>query len=126
MWERADWQLFLDPATLGQKAGAATSDLCRLALKEAIDNALDIGANASITKDGGTWVIADDGPSIDPREVPRLFSVNRPLLSSKLRRLPTRGALGNGLRVVVGAVAAAKAAWLWRHAGIALHCRPAR
>jgi hypothetical protein len=30
MWERADWQLFLDPTTLGQKAGAATSDLCRL------------------------------------------------------------------------------------------------
>jgi hypothetical protein len=38
--------------------------------------------------------------------VPRLFAVNRPLLSSKLKRLPTRGMLGNGLRVVMGAVAA--------------------
>jgi hypothetical protein len=32
--------------------------------------------------------------------------VNRPLLSSKLRRLPLRGMLGNGLRVVVGAIVA--------------------
>ena len=35
-----------------------------------------------------------------------LFAVNRPLLSSKLKRLPLRGMLGNGLRVVMGAVAA--------------------
>jgi hypothetical protein len=35
-----------------------------------------------------------------------LFAANRPLISSKLRRLPTRGMLGNGLRVVMGAVAA--------------------
>jgi hypothetical protein len=38
--------------------------------------------------------------------VPRLFAVNRPLLSSKLKRLPLRGMLGHGLRVVMGAVAA--------------------
>jgi hypothetical protein len=42
----------------------------------------------------------------DPADVPVLFCVNRSLVSSKLRRMPTRGALGNGLRVVVGAVAA--------------------
>jgi hypothetical protein len=35
-----------------------------------------------------------------------LFSISRPLVSSKLLRLPTRGALGNGLRVVAGAVLA--------------------
>jgi hypothetical protein len=35
-----------------------------------------------------------------------LFSIARPLRSSKVRRLPTRGALGNGLRVVAGAVLA--------------------
>ena len=43
---------------------------------------------------------------IDPAEVPRLFAVGRPLRSSKLVRLPLRGMLGNGLRVVAGAVAA--------------------
>jgi hypothetical protein len=38
--------------------------------------------------------------------VPYLFSVNRPLVSSKQLRLPTRGMVGNGLRVTMGAVAA--------------------
>src|SRR5216684_209603 len=47
-------------------------------------------------------------PTIAPAIVPKLFSVNRPLLSSKLRRLPLRGMLGNGLRVVAGAVAASQ------------------
>jgi hypothetical protein len=37
--------------------------------------------------------------------VPKLFSVKRSLLSSKLKRLPSRGMLGNGLRVVMGAAA---------------------
>jgi hypothetical protein len=45
-------------------------------------------------------------PGIDPAAVPILFAVNRPLLSTKLKRLPLRGMLGNGLRVVMGAVAA--------------------
>src|SRR5262249_51804521 len=41
-----------------------------------------------------------------PEQIARLFSINRPMLSTKLLRLPTRGALGNGLRVVTGAVLA--------------------
>ena len=40
-----------------------------------------------------------------------MFSISRPLVSSKLWRLPTRGALGNGLRVVAGAVLAS-GGWL--------------
>ena len=43
---------------------------------------------------------------LDPDDVLRLFSVNRTLVSSKQLRLPTRGMVGNGLRVVMGAVAA--------------------
>ena len=43
---------------------------------------------------------------MDPDDVPRLFSVNRTLVSSKQLRLPTRGMVGNGLRVVMGAIAA--------------------
>jgi hypothetical protein len=39
-------------------------------------------------------------------KVAELFSISRPLTSTKLVRKPTRGALGNGLRVVVGAVIA--------------------
>ena len=41
-----------------------------------------------------------------PDAIARQFSINRPLVSTKLWRLPTRGALGNGLRVVMGSVIA--------------------
>ena len=71
-----------------------------------MDNALDAGAEVSLDHADGAWIVTDDGPGLDPAEVPRLFAVNRPLLSSKLVRLPLRGMLGNGLRVVAGAVAA--------------------
>jgi hypothetical protein len=70
-------------------------------LKELVDNALDTGATVTLERcPGGAfgYIIRDDGPGI--------FAVNRPLLSSKLKRLPLRGMLGNGLRVVMGAVAA--------------------
>jgi signal transduction histidine kinase len=113
LYSRDDWQLFLDTATLPQKSGVQPRDLPALVLKELVDNALDAGASdvtlskvwhASVLE----YVIADDGPGIEPSIVPKLFSVNRPLLSSKLRRLPLRGMLGNGLRVVAGAVAASQ------------------
>src|SRR5262249_49333025 len=42
----------------------------------------------------------------DDDAVASLFSINRPLTSSKTLRRPTREALGNGLRVVTGAVVA--------------------
>lgn len=106
VYETADWRLFTDMATLPQKAGCRPGDLRRTVLKELVDNALDAGAHVALNRTDGVWVVADDGPGLDPAEVPRLFSVNRPLLSSKLRRLPLRGMLGNGLRVVAGAVAA--------------------
>jgi hypothetical protein len=50
----------------------------------------------------------DEGPGRDgePEEIAELFSIRRPMRSSKLLRLPQRGALGNGLRVVAGAVLA--------------------
>ena len=39
-------------------------------------------------------------------EIARLFSIARSMITTKLFRLPTRGALGNGLRVVAGSVLA--------------------
>ncbi len=55
-------------------------------------------------------IVRDDGPGIPgtPEEIAALFSTGRPLVSSKLIRLPTRGALGNGLRAVAGAVYASR------------------
>ncbi|MBV9584433.1 MAG: hypothetical protein JO213_06055, partial [Alphaproteobacteria bacterium] len=111
MFERQDWTLFLDPSTLPQRAGCQPNELGRLVLKELVDNALDTGA--AVTLEQGefgagmiAYTVTDDGPGIDPAEVPRLFAINRPLRSSKLKRLPLRGMLGHGLRVVMGAVGA--------------------
>jgi hypothetical protein len=42
--------------------------------------------------DGAGYFVEDAGGGIDPAEVARLFSIARPLVSTKLLRLPTRGA----------------------------------
>jgi hypothetical protein len=120
LFEREDWQLFVDPATLPQKAGCQPEKLRQIVLRELVDNALDEGARVTLKRAGKGWIIADDGPALDPADVPRLFAVNRPLLSRKRRRMPLRGMLGNGLRVVVGAVAASEG-WRWssKRVGIA-------
>ncbi|MCW8138229.1 MAG: hypothetical protein KIT58_04920 [Planctomycetota bacterium] len=104
---REDWTQFRSLDGLMQMAGVPRSDLPKLVMKELVDNALDASGSCQFgLMDGcnGFWV-EDDGPGFPgtPEEVADLFSINRPLISSKLLRLPTRGALGNGLRVVVGA-----------------------
>ncbi len=53
LFERADWSLFLSPATLPQKAGCQPSDLRALVLREIVDNALDAGASATLHEEGG-------------------------------------------------------------------------
>jgi hypothetical protein len=89
--------------------------LRRLVLKELADNALDTGAHIGCglidaEKSLDLFFIEDDGPGLDgtPEEIASLFSIRRPMRSSKLLRLPQRGALGNGLRVVAGAVLASE------------------
>lgn len=110
LFEREDWELFGSLATLAQKAGVPQRDLVAVAAKELADNALDAGACVDVglcAPDG--FYVTDDGPGLpvsEPGEIARLFSIGRPLVSSKLWRLPTRGALGNGLRVVAGLVLA--------------------
>jgi hypothetical protein len=107
MFEHDDWTLFRNPETLGQKAGVAKGDLPRLVAKELADNGLDVSdaCQVGLLPDGGLFV-EDAGPGIagGAAGVAGLFCVRRPLRSSKLIRLPSRGALGNGLRVVCGAV----------------------
>ena len=106
--EREDWTSFRTLDGLQQKAGVSKDKLPSLVLKELTDNALDAGAKVSVGKlpDGG-YFVEDDGPGIEPDDVAKLFSIRRPMVSTKLLRLPQkRGALGNGLRVVAGAVLA--------------------
>ncbi len=111
MFVREDWTLFRSLNTLSQKAGVPASRIRRLVLKELMDNALDAGGDVEdvdFGREGGnTYWVTDGGYGIQESvDIADLFSVKRPLSSSKLLRLPTRGALGNGLRVVVGAVLA--------------------
>lgn len=106
LFENEDWQLFLDWDTLPQKAGCYPHRLPEIVIKELVDNALDAGARVTLYEEDGAWIVTDDGPGLDPADVPRLFTVRRPLRSSKRGRRPLRGMLGNGLRVVAGAVAA--------------------
>ena len=110
MFEREDWTLFRTLETLGQKAGVPLRKLRALVVKELTDNALDSGAKVCLRDVVGCYVIDVDGPGIpgSAEDIARLFSIRRPLTSSKMVRVPSRGALGNGLRVVVGAVLASR------------------
>src|SRR5262249_45469885 len=106
-YTREDWTLFRSVRTISQLSGVPPELLRRLVVKELSDNALDVSGACRVGElPGGGFYVEDDGPGIsgNPEEVARLFSFRRPLISSKVKRLPTRGALGNGLRVVAGAV----------------------
>ena len=46
LFERDDWLLFIDAATLPQKAGCQPENLRQIVLRELVDNALDAGAQA--------------------------------------------------------------------------------
>ncbi len=100
---RTDASLFLHPDRLSQKAGAPKHLLRRMAIKELVDNALDAAPKAILTMvDADTFIVEDNGAGIDPAKVPTMFSVTRPMMSTKLIRRPTRGMVGNGNRVVAG------------------------
>jgi hypothetical protein len=125
-FERADWTSFRTLEGLQQKAGVALDGLVALVLKELADNALDAGAKVAVGEIDGGYFIEDDGEGIDPDEVARLFSIARPLTSTKMLRLPTRGALGNGLRVAAGAVLASGGKLAVETRGVKLILKPQR
>ena len=113
MFERQDWTLFRTVEGLQQKAGVPAKLLRRLVLKELGDNALDTGAVIKFGQIGSSpdkFYVEDAGPGLDgtPDRIAELFSIRRPMRSSKLLRVPQCGALGNGLRVVAGAVLASE------------------
>jgi hypothetical protein len=106
LFTREDWTLLRTVPGVCQVAGVPPERLRRLVFKELADNGLDVGNCSGGEYGDGGYAIEDDGPGMPPELAPHLFSIRRPLTSSKLLRLPTRGALGNGLRVVAGAVLA--------------------
>jgi hypothetical protein len=112
LFARDESSLYTTLATLSQRAGVPASMLPWLVAKEFCDNALD-GADAAgrpgaveIGVDShGNLIVADQGTGIagaTPEQMAGLFCVARRMVSSKLLRCPTRGAVGNGLRVCLG------------------------
>jgi hypothetical protein len=106
-----DWQLFTNLNTLPQQAGVSKHLLPKLAIKELVDNALDTQEKVEMYYHSPElWTdvvtIRNFGKGIEGNddEIANLFSIARPLTSSKRVRLPQRGALGNGLRVVMGTI----------------------
>ena len=112
LFARSEASLYCSLATLPQRAGVPASLLPWLVAKEFCDNALDAadaasnpGAVAISVDDDGSLTVTDHGigiPNATPEQLASLFCVTRPMLSSKLLRRPTRGAVGNGLRVCLG------------------------
>lgn len=107
-FEHEDWVMFRTIEGLCSRAGGSRNRIASLVAKELMDNALDTGTSCDVglLDDGTGFFVSDEGPGIDPAMIANLFSIKRPMKSTKLLRLPTRGALGNGLRVIVGAVLA--------------------
>lgn len=106
---REDWTRLRTIEGVCQASGVSPSDLARLVIKELVDNALDAAGSVQARRAGDrTFVIRDHGAGLagSDDEIARLFSIGRPLWSTKLLRRPTRGALGHGARVVAGAVLA--------------------
>ena len=96
-FERELWTLFRNLPTLCQEAGVHIGMLRRVVVKELVDNALDAcGACRLGELPGGGYVVEDDGPGIGgiADEVGRLFSIRRPLTSSKLLSLPEPAGAG--------------------------------
>jgi hypothetical protein len=113
---RPDTVLFGTLDGLVKATGEPANRLRRLMCKELADNGLDatdaVGrpGDVAISKRGlDRYVVTDTGGGMDgsPEDLAALFWIHRPMVSSKFLRGPERGALGNGLRVVVGCVVVA-------------------
>jgi hypothetical protein len=104
---REDWAAFRTLDGLSRKAGVPQDELAGGVVKELVDNGLDAAGDCELLLSDGVLTVQDRGPGIpgDDQDVADLFSLGRAMSSSKFLRRPTRGALGNGLRVVAGAVA---------------------
>ena len=108
---RNDWAIYI--SNLPQRAGVPIQCIRKLVLKELFDNALDemdrTGQPGMVTivQDAEhTYTVTDLGCGFNdtPEELAYRFSIAKAMVSSKQWRKPTRGCVGNGLRVIVGAV----------------------
>lgn len=102
---RQDWVDFVQVQTLCRRAGCRPDELALVAAKELIDNAFDASPRGvEVTFSDRLLFVEDQGPGMSEELALEVFSVKRPSLSSKRWRLARRGALGNGVRVIMGVV----------------------
>lgn len=108
---RPDWTEFRDPSRISAKAGVKLELLPKVMAKELVDNALDNSGSVdfgflTVTPEEVCFYVEDVGTGIPGTDasIASRFSMRRPLTSSKTLRRPTRGMLGNGLRVVAGVI----------------------
>jgi hypothetical protein len=131
LYQAEDWTDFRTLDTLGRRAGVPVEDLPRVLVKELVDNSYDSGANCEFgtrcdALGNETIYVSDDGPGMDgsPEDIAWMFSVRRPRASTKIIRKPSRGCLGNGLRVVAGAVLATDGTLVVRTRGQEIRLEP--
>src|SRR5579884_2775618 len=103
---------YLDAAELQAQTGVARERFAVAVLKELVDNALDAaearGDPPEIAVTAATdvglirLVVADNGPGIDPATVGQILDYNQRVSSKLHYPSPTRGQLGNALKVVLG------------------------
>ena len=115
MLSREHWYAYTSPSTISHETGVPLSEMLCSNAKEVTDNALDWadrhGCPGAVTValEGSHTIIvrncAGPGWSASPEELAQVFSLARGSISSKLWRLPTRGAMGRGLRQITGSVA---------------------
>ena len=94
MFEREDWTPYRSLDGLSRRAGVTQDRLGEVVVKELVDNALDVAGDCELSISAGVVVVQDLGKGFEgsDEEIARLFSIRRPLTSSKYVRLPTRGA----------------------------------
>lgn len=125
---RQEWWLFRNVQSLAQHAGVFEWDIPPLVVKELVDNALDESENCTYDRleDGKGFYVENPGDGFKGtnEEIAQLFSISRPLMTTKYLRLPTRGRLGNGLRMVSGAVLSLGGTLVLKSAGRILQLVP--
>jgi len=126
-FECEEWTQFRSAASLARHAGVLDHEILPLVAKELVDNALDeVGDCAYGLLEADSFYVENDGEGFkgSDSDIALIFSINRPLQTNKFLRAPSRGRLGNGLRVVAGAVLSLGGTVIVRTAGRSLRLTP--
>jgi hypothetical protein len=99
---------------LSKMIGQGSNQWRHAALKEMIDNALDAAESVyptiaphiqiefTETENGLILSVADNGSGIAPEHIPNIFNLTANSSTKLFYRAPTRGAMGNALKTLIG------------------------